>query len=379
MSMREYVFTDARLAPLADKFVWLAIDSEQLSNSDFLARFPSTSLPTLWVIDSATEKPAMKWIGAATAAELEGLLDDAAAGVKGGGGGDAMTAFVRGNQASGEGKLEEAAVQYKKAIAAAPAGWKRRAAVVEALSMRLNELRRHTECVDLAAAESPKLPPGTSQSNVLQNGLMSAYALPASAPSRAKVPGLLALAQRIVADPAYPFLADDRSGLYEHIVNILHDTDRAGAKNAARAWALFLEAEAKNAASPAARAVWDPHRLLAYIELGEVEKAIPMLEQTARDLPDDYNPHARLARAYLELKRLDEARTSVERALAKAYGPRKLQIYMLAADIHAARGDVAAAKKAIADAIAEANAMRLPPKYARIREELDKRLAALSK
>ncbi len=378
LSMREYVFTDARLKALADRFVWLAIDSERAENADFLTRFPTTVLPTLWVIDAATEKATLKWIGAATAEELEALLDDASTSAKESG--VAMTAFMRGNQATGAGKLEEAVVEYKKALAAAPPGWKRRAAVVEALSTRLNELKDHAACVALAVAEvvgRPGLPRGTSLTNVLQNGLMSAYSLPANAPSRAKVPLLLAEARRIVADPAYPILADDRSGLYEHIVNILQDTDPAAAKRAARDWATFLEGEAARATTPAARAVWDPHRLLAYMALGEVDKALPMLEASLRDFPSDYNPPARLARAYFELKRFDEALAFANRALDTAYGPRKLQIYMLKADIQSARGDKAAARKAIQDAIDSANASRLPPKYARIRDELDRRLAAL--
>ena len=52
-----------RLKALADHFVWLAIDSERTENTDFLTRFPTTVLPTLWVIDSATEKPTLKWVG----------------------------------------------------------------------------------------------------------------------------------------------------------------------------------------------------------------------------------------------------------------------------------------------------------------------------
>jgi tetratricopeptide (TPR) repeat protein len=379
LSMREYVFTDARLAKMADRFVWLAVDTESADNADFLARFPTMTLPTLWVIDPATETATMKWIGAATAAELDDLLDDAAAGVKGASGGDAMAAFVRGNQASGSGKLEDAVREYKKALATSPPSWKRRPAVVEALGARLLELARFDECVDLSIAETPKLPRGTSQSNVLQAGFMCAYSLPATSPARAKIAPLVDEARRIVADPTYPFLADDRSGMYEHLVNILHDSDPAGAKNMARSWALFLENEARRANTPAARAVWDPHRLGAYIELGEVAKAIPMLEASARDFPDDYNPPARLARAFFELKRFDEAQAAVDRALAKAYGPRKLQIYMLASDIRLAKGDVAGAKKALADAIDEASSMRMPVKYARMREELDRRLADLAK
>jgi len=48
-----------------------------------------------------------------------------------------------------------------------------------------------------------------------------------------------------------------------------------------------------------------------------------MFTQTERDFPDDYNPPARLARTYFELKRYDEALDAATRAITKAYGPRK--------------------------------------------------------
>src|SRR5207244_11424020 len=97
----------------------------------------------------------------------------------------------------------------------------------------------------------------------------------------------------------------------------------------------------------------------AYIELGEPERAIPMLEQSQKDFPDDYNPPARLAIAYKEMKRWDEALAASDRALSMVYGPRRLQILRTRADIFEGRGDKDAAKKTIADAVAFAEA--LPP------------------
>ena len=376
MSMKAYVFPDAQLARREKDYVWLSIDSEEASNAEVLARFPASSLPTLWVIDPATERVVLKWIGSTTVAELEGLLDDAALAVrKGDAGGEAATAFVRGNQETGAGKLEDAVREYKKALAVAPADWKRRPQAVEALSMRLDELKRYDEGTLLAAAEIPKLAPGTSLANVVENGLSAAYSLPREAPARAKLSFLVQEAKRIAGDMSIPILADDRSGIYEHVVAAVHDTDPPGAKKLAREWASFLEAEAKKAPTPAARAVFDAHRLSAYIELGEVERAIPMLAQSERDLPDDYNPPARLARAYYELHRLDEARGAMSRALSRVHGPRKMQILLLDADIEDARGDKAAARTALDEAHALAAAKGLPPRYARMREEIDRRLA----
>ena len=67
MSMRQYVFPDGNLGRFAGELVWATIDLERAENAEFLARFPTTTLPTLWVIDPASQSPALKWIGSATA------------------------------------------------------------------------------------------------------------------------------------------------------------------------------------------------------------------------------------------------------------------------------------------------------------------------
>jgi tetratricopeptide (TPR) repeat protein len=119
---------------------------------------------------------------------------------------------------------------------------------------------------------------------------------------------------------------------------------------AARAWARFLEAEATKASSPAARAVFDPHRLLAYIQLGEVEKAVPMLELSEREFPNDYNPPARLATAYLKLGKPHEALKEAERAETLAYGPRTVRILLTKADAQTALGDAKGAEASLGKA-----------------------------
>ena len=77
-----------------------------------------------------------------------------------------------------------------------------------------------------------------------------------------------------------------------------------------------------------------------------------------------------MARAYFELHRHDEALEAVHRALAKAYGGRKLQIRMLEADILMARGRQGEAKRALERALVEAKETPLPARYFRTREQL---------
>ena len=90
---------------------------------------------------------------------------------------------------------------------------------------------------------------------------------------------------------------------------------------------------------------------------GEIEKAIPMLEQSEKDFPDDYNPPARLSSAYLKLKKYDQALACNDRALAKVYGPRRLRVLATRADIYAGMGNEAEARNTRQQALAYAESL----------------------
>jgi predicted Zn-dependent protease len=136
----------------------------------------------------------------------------------------------------------------------------------------------------------------------------------------------------------------------------------------------FLESAAARARTPEQRTVFDSHRLSAYLELGEPARAVPMLEQSRRDFPDDYNPWARLASAYRAMKRWDEARAASDSALARAYSPRRLLILQNRADIEAGRGDSLAWRATLERAVAEAEALPEGQRSARTIESLKRRL-----
>src|SRR5262245_60719860 len=130
MSMKQFVLPAPEMQALANDFVWLSVDNEKAENADFLDRFPSTSIPTLWVIDPVNERAVLKWVGAATAPELVTLLGDASRARSEKTVGEAATATLRGDQASAAGKPDEAVAAYREALAQAPADWTRRPRVV---------------------------------------------------------------------------------------------------------------------------------------------------------------------------------------------------------------------------------------------------------
>ena len=367
LSMRAYVLTDPSLAPLAKDFVWLTVDTEKDESAPFIAHFPNRVWPTLWIIDPAREAAVLRWEGTATAPELVSLLATVRAGAKGDAA-DAAVVFLKANQAATRGELAQAEQGYRAVLAVKDAPDRARAA--EALAGLLSGRKELAGCTELAVREAPAMPPGTSRATVLAIGLACAR----EAKREADLRTLTTLAERAANDFDPRTMADDRSALFEELVETKSEQkDEAGAKATARAWAIFLEGEAARAPTKQARAVFDPHRLSAYLAAGEPERAVPMLLESERDFADDYNPPARLARAYLTMKRLDDAQAAIGRAMARVYGPRSLRVFALAADVAKARGDLPGERAALEQAQARTAKAVLNDGQKKLRAELDKR------
>jgi tetratricopeptide (TPR) repeat protein len=360
--MRAFVFTDRSLTRHAGRFVWLEIDTEKQQNAALKKKLGVPALPTYFVMDPADEKVALRWVGGFTVAQLDRLLDDGVAAVRSGAGRrGADTALARADRLYGEASDSLAVLAYREALALAPPGWRQYSRVVEAMLFALDRTGDYAAEAELARESWPRLRGTASGANVAGSGLGAALSLPDSTPGRTALVAAFEIAVReVLADTALGIADDDRSGLYLGLLGARQDAkDQDGAKRIAMEWSAFVDGAAARAKTPEQRAVFDSHRLSAYRELGQTERAIPMLEAAERDLPGDYNPPARLATAYLWMKRWDEALAPSDRALAKAYGPRKLGIYSTRADIFSGKGDREAARRTLEEAIAYADA--LPP------------------
>jgi tetratricopeptide (TPR) repeat protein len=343
--MRAQVFADPALVKLAGRFVWLAVDREQAKNAPFLARYVSANSPTYWIIDPTSGEPLIKWVGIATVAQFEELLADGERAMRAGSSGPADTALARADRLAAAGKPAEAVAQYREALRAAVPGWPRRDHVIDALTFELDEAGDKAGCAQLALDEAPKMERGPEFANVAGDGL--SCALDAGAHVGELVP-------LVVEGIDAPNVGADRvSELFELLVGAAKKRgDAAAAHSWAEKWIHFLEATARAAKTPEARAVYDAHRLSAALELGEPERVVPALEQSERDLPTDFNPPARLCVAYLALGRVSDAEAACRRALTRGMdGPRRLRVLSSLADVLEKKGDHAAARATLEEAL----------------------------
>lgn len=358
--MRAFVLTDRSLTRHAGRFVWLEIDTEKKQNAPLRKQLAIAGLPTYYVLDPKDERVALRWMGGFTLAQFERLLDDGEAAVTGERAtGPADEALARADHAYGAADYAAAAKAYTEALAAAPGNWAPYPRAVEALLFSLDDAKDYAAEAKLADEAWPRLKGTPSGANAVAYGLGAALSLPDTAPGRADlVARFESRVREVLADTALMIAADDRSGLY---ISLLDARQQAGdsldARQVALDWAAFLEGAAVRAKTPEQRAVFDPHRLSAYLELGQPERAVPMLEASEKDLPEDYNPPARLANTYKAMKKWDEALAASDRAMAKVYGPRKLGVYSTRVDILSGKGDAAAARRTLEEAITYADSL----------------------
>jgi tetratricopeptide (TPR) repeat protein len=379
-SMQAFVLSDASLKPHAARFVWLAIDTEKEANAAVQEKYPIDAWPTFLIVEPKHERVALRWVGGATAPQLLKILDDGELAVRGGASGQGPEpAFADAERLYGEREFANAAKAYQHALAVAPSDWPRYSRAVESSLFALMKAKDPSAAVRVARHAMPRLRATASGANVAVIGLSSALALPATDPARTDSVAFFEKAGReVIAETKGVAAADDLSGLYGELVSARQDAnDDAGARRTAAEWAAFLEAEAAKARTPAARAVFDSHRLSAYIEMGAPQRAIPMLEASALDFPQDYNPHARLAIAYKEMQRWSDALAAIERALPRAYGPRKIRILGTRADVFLAQGDKRNARATLSEALAAAHALPAAQRSDTMLASIEKRIAAI--
>src|SRR5437764_2192071 len=373
--MRAFVFTDKALERYAGRFVWLSVDTENSKNADFLKKYPINVWPTLLVVDAASERVSLRYAGGATVGQLSKLLDQAQSKAKS----PSDDALARADRLASDGKNAEAAKEYDLALNDAPKGWRPYGRAAEGLLMALTMTQQHERCAARAVALVPHLRGTLSGANAAAYGLSCAVSMPADNKLRGTYIEELEKATRAALDDKkIDMSGDDRSGLYESLLDARKELkDEAGAKKVGEEWASFLEREAAKAKTPEQRAVYDSHRMSAYMELGTPEKAVPMLEQSERDLPNDYNPPARLGTIYRLMKKYDQSLAAYDRAAKLAYGPRKIGILRGRADTLLAKGDKEAVKQTMRDAIAYAKSLPSGQVSERMIGALEKKLQTM--
>ena len=347
LSMRSFVFPDPGLRPAKDAVVWLSVETEAEKNREVVEKYPVDGLPTFLLIDPDTEQIIGRWLGTSSVNEMrQFVLENTAsweAARKGQKVSEAARAEQEGHAAQQKKDYAAAAAAYRRAVERSAKNDPMRPARVDQLLSALGRLGTPAaleECLSVGKPELNRMPATPTGADVAD----SVASCAAKAGDRPEAKALLTSAMKrlesLAADPKAALSIDDRSSIYASLADQLDELKRHDEAIAMmRKRAAILEAGAAKAPDVTTAATFDAHRTEAYLYLGEAAKAEKLLAAREKEMPNDYNPPARLARVLLEEKRAPEAEAAVNRALAlMTQGPRRVGILGLKARILEAQG-----------------------------------------
>lgn len=343
-SMRHTVLDQPALAALAERVVFASVDTDRPENAAFLDRYAVTVWPTFFMIDPESGKLLGYWPGAASLRELRGFVTDSL---------DALdrlrekklppdsplARLIAAKHAQASHDYSLAAKRYAALIASAPKSWPRRSEALLGWVQSLFQSDGGAKCArtgvkHLSGVEGAAMPADYCYYTL-------ACAKHVHGPERKKLLGaVVARLRELTAHPPPGASADDRAdalGILSDALVAVGDRKAAGA--ASRKRLSILEQAAAAAPTPEAASTYDDGRAGAYVALGRADDAIALLEKREKQLPDSFEPPARLASVFADLERWKEALAAIDRALAHAYGPRALRYLALKARIQHALGD----------------------------------------
>ena len=308
----------------------------------------------LMVVDSQSGQPVRRWLGSATAVELAARLRSTALALTPGAPGTpGQEALARASAAESTGDRAAATEALQEALVSTRPGSLDHGQAAEALVLRLSQDGQWAECLYLAREELGRVPPGTALATVVATGLSCALELPESDPGR--IAALQPFENRVGAlakDPSIILLADDRSSLFETVVDARKARgDLAGAHATAQAWAEFLEATgAAGRDARGARGV----RLPPALGLPRPRRAAargPDAGAERRGLPPGLQPPGAPGGGATSRCASPPWRWSRHGVAEKrVYGPRTLRVLLTKAEAEAGTGDSHAARVTLARA-----------------------------
>jgi thioredoxin-like negative regulator of GroEL len=340
LSMQSTVFTDPSFQTERDKFVWLAMDTDKEQNAPALTKLSISAWPTFYVLGN-DEAVLARFVGAASVQQFHDFLS-AGAKAQAGGIAAADARFLGAERALAIKDYDAADSELAAALTSAPKDWPQRPEVLN--QMILTKLKKNDTAGCLAVADEHMDETGNAAaaSDFLVTAMTCAEQRAKDDPDRVKAIRERAVTrwQALLADKSAQLSVDDRSDAMASLreaLDALGKTDQA--KQTAEAQRALLDDAAAKAPTPMAAMTYNWPRAEVYVYLGKPLDLVPALEKSAKDLPAEYDPRARLGWIYLKANKLPEAAKWTDEALTMVYGPRKGRILTQRADIAAAAGD----------------------------------------
>ena len=381
LSMQNYVLNDPSLAPLAERVVLVELDTDKPENAAFLEKYTVSVWPTFFVIDPASGEATGLWPGSASVNEFRGFVQDGLAAIEAKGANpdspEALSASAKSKQATGD--WAGAAKDYALVVEKAPADWPRRSEALMGWVFSLAQAKDNAQCIKVGRAHLAEVKGAAVPADYASTLLGCADEAKEGEAKLAHAEAVARL-KEFTANPPAEASADDRADAWNTLsYTLADDGDEAGAQAAQEQRLAVLEKAAAGIQDPLLAQTFDYQRAQAYVALKRGDEAVKMLEAREKELPNSYEPPARLASALSKMDKLPEALVAIDRAIAKSYGPRQLLYVKQKADIQGRMGDHAGQVETLKQEVAGYEALAKGHARPEGLEDAKKRLAEAQK
>jgi tetratricopeptide (TPR) repeat protein len=336
LSMREVVLERPELGRFQRDFTFVAVDTDRPENAAFVERYHMRVWPTFFVIDPATGGVLGAYGGSLSLDEMVAFLE--------------RSQKARGSADVGSQKLFLAHAAYReRRFAEAAALYEEAAGSVandhraEPLSGGIRaywEAEVYPSCVRFGTAHLDAVTGSSAPSDFALTLRECAKKLPASDDKLAALEKAAAKLAALAAAPPPGASVDDRADTFAALAEIAREAkDDEKARELEGKRLALLEADVAKATSVKEAQVHDYERMLALIALGRGEEAVTLLTARTKEMPDNYEPFARLGSALLEVGRPKDAVAALDRAIALSYGPRRTRYLAQKAKAQGLAGD----------------------------------------
>jgi thiol-disulfide isomerase/thioredoxin len=345
LSMKNFVLTREHLGELAEQYVFLSVNTERAEQAWLLQKLPVDAWPTFHVTDPEGWVGRGRWVGAASPAQFGDFLRDGQRAFELARKGelpehDPLAILLRGDELASQKKFAEAAALYREAVAAGGSDFARKPDALVSQISSLYRAEQHEACVELANQSMNDTGSSVSAADFAVYALSCAEQLPERDP-RARAVRKAAEVRLTAAceGETFTLTPDDRSDACA----MLRDArdalgDAAGARRANERRLAILEKASAGLPDDVAL-TYDWARAESLLALDRGAEALGFLEAREKALPRDYNPPHYQARVYKALGQWRKGLEAIERAIGRAYGPRRASMLGLKADLLLGAGE----------------------------------------
>ena len=345
LSMQNYVMNDPSLASLANRVVLVELDTDKPENAFFLEKYEVNAWPTFFVIDPTTSQVAGVWPGAASAREFRRFVEDGLAGIEALGSAQAdpnspLRLMMDAKAAQATRDHDKAAALYAQLVASNDKTWPRRSEALMGWLSALQDSGKVKDCLQVGRAHLSEVEGAAVPADFASTLLSCSEDETAGAEGKAARAEVIARLRSLTTTPPSDASADDRADAFNILSAALDDEgDKDGARKAQEGRLAVLEAAAAGIKDPIIAQTYDYARAQAYVALNRGDEAVAMLQAREKEMPNSYEPIARLASALSKMDRLPESVVAFDRAIAKSYGPRQLLYLRQKAEVQGRMGD----------------------------------------